>query len=129
MLLPQVTKKRSNFQLSHGVKRSRRLVGNHQRWVAYNRLSDENPSALASAQLMGIGVRNALGVLRKNRLQGLQGFFANGPPTHWLMMSRQHVANLFSNANRRMQGEQRLLEDRSDAASANSLQFSSAGSH
>src|ERR1700741_4978862 len=71
---------------------------------------------------MRVGISYAFRIRRENRFQHFQRLFPNGPPACWLM-GREDIAHLLSDANGGMQGDKRLLRDRSDAFPANALEL------
>src|SRR4029077_12752416 len=64
--LPELSKHSDNFHLRRGVKRSRRLIRDHDGRTAGDRLSDQHPLPLTSAELVRIGARNAVRLLAKD---------------------------------------------------------------
>src|ERR1051325_2119746 len=58
------SKNSQNFHLCDGIKRCRGFISNDQGWPTSNCLRNENALPLASAELMRIRARDALGLLR-----------------------------------------------------------------
>src|SRR5271155_3449662 len=62
-LLPKSSKELQDFLLSCGGEGRSGFIGNEERRTAGDGLGDEHALALAAAQFMRIGARNAFGVL------------------------------------------------------------------
>ncbi len=74
-LLTERSKHAEDLQLSHRIERGRRLIGDHDRGITSDGLSDEGALPLAAAELVGIGAEDAVGVLRKKLNENVAGAF------------------------------------------------------
>ena len=68
---------RQDFGLHDGVERGGGLVRHHQRRLERHRLRDRHPLALASAQLVGVGIDDARGVARGRPRRAPRGMLAH----------------------------------------------------
>lgn len=119
---PQRTEDAENFHLRDGIKRGGRFVRYHNRRITGNGLGDESALALAAAELMRIRARDAVCVSRKELCEDFPRAFGQIPIPRVLVRG-QHLANLFADADGRMEGERRLLKDESDSAAADLSQL------
>jgi hypothetical protein len=114
---------RQNFLLRRRIERGGGLVGDEQRRPARNGLGQQNALPLTAAQLMRIRFGHALGFTGKHARENAQGLFAQRA-TVQTFVGGDHVTDLFSHANRRMQRQRGLLKHDCDAASADLLKLS-----
>ena len=70
---------------------------------------------MSSAQLMRVGVANSLGLGREQGFENPLRLLFQGAPVQ-RFVRRDHIPDLFTHANRRMQSQRWFLKDHSDAA-------------
>ena len=75
-VLPKGLEELQDFLLRCGIERRGRFIGNEQGRSAGDGLHNEHPLALAAAQLVGVGDRNARGVHGKHCCEKLVCLFA-----------------------------------------------------
>jgi hypothetical protein len=93
------------------VERCRGFIGDDERGATYDRLSNENPLALTAAQLVRVGLVDALGVVSQTDLV----HHGERPLPHVLAIAphvgAHDVADLRANGQYGIERERRLLED------------------
>src|SRR5258706_10641535 len=119
----QLPKQFQDVLLGGGIERSRWLVRNDQRRSASHCLRNQCSLLLPATQLVRIAVCDSRRFRCENLREQLQRLLPQRLAARRLMRC-QHAADLFSNSNRGMQRERRLLKDQRNSRSANALQCS-----
>src|SRR6266478_161111 len=119
---PERSKHSENFHLRRAVERRGRLIGNHHRRAADDRLRDQHALALSSAKLVRIRARNAVRLFRKDFCENLTGPFAERAFSRGTVRG-QYPANLFTGAHGWMECKRWLLENQRNAPATDLLQF------
>ncbi|KFB70108.1 MAG: hypothetical protein CAPSK01_000121 [Candidatus Accumulibacter vicinus] len=111
-----------DLRLDGDVERRRRLVGNQQTRLAGQRNRDHHPLFHAARELEGIFTEAALGVGNADRRQQFErtrAYRLPGQPE----VTFEHLGQLATDGQHRIEAGCRLLEDHRHAATANTAHF------
>ena len=120
-LLLEAPEELQDFLLRRGVEGCGRFIGNDEGRPTGDRLCDDNPLTLASAQFMRIGVGNTFGIDGENRCEKLTGFFTENVSIQSFVRG-QDIANLPAYWHGWMERGGRLLKDQAQATAADSAE-------
>ena len=100
--------------LDGDIERGGRLVGDQEARFAGQRHGDHGPLAHATRELVGIGAGTARGRRNADLIEHLHGALGSRTVREVLVQD-ERLADLVANAQDRIQGRHRLLEDHRDA--------------
>ena len=117
--LAQALEELEDLRLHHHVERGRRLVGDHERWVACERERRHRPLALAARQLMRIAPCRGRG--QADRRHELLDPLSDLGLARVAIVKVDRLGDLVVDALDRVEGVHRALEDQRDVTPAHYL--------